>query len=265
MHPSRLANFHASNPSNDSGTNSSSTAKIGNAQPPVNSGANSVPLRATVRKRRVPVWNLPLKPLSRTARRKKKAEDKKKAKFYGNPINTPAGSAFASGVEPEGRPRKRRSAIVAEGVIRDHLERDPSGTSGPIDEEVPIQEQRRIDDLEASIQYRDQRPSRRSSAIIAEQVIREEAENRLQGSTGQDHHINIRFIRVVNSQAHPADGSQNGNTITARNTEKEQNTKKRKKDKGKRKQEDSESRSQRTDKKRKSRRASRSEAKIALS
>ncbi|WWC95560.1 hypothetical protein V866_002425 [Kwoniella sp. B9012] len=234
IYPSRLANFHASNPSNDSRTNSSSTTKIGNAQPPVNSGANSVPLRPTVRKRRVPVWNLPLKPLSKTARRKKKAEDRKKAKFYGNFSSAPAGSASAFEVEPEGRPRKRKI-------------RDSSGRK------VPIQEQCRIDDLEASIRYREQRPSRRSSAIIAEQVIREDAQNRLQGSTGQDHHLNIRSLRVVNSQVHPVNGSQNGNTVTARNTEKEQNKKKKKRDKDKRKQEDTESRSQKKDKQRKKR------------
>ncbi|WVQ66309.1 uncharacterized protein L199_004488 [Kwoniella botswanensis] len=250
IHPSRLANFHAGNSSNEATTSASSETKICNAQRPVNSGVNCVPLRPTVRKRRVPVWNLPLRPLSKTARRKKKAEDKKKAKFYGNFSSAPAGSASAFEVEPEGRPRKLRSAIVAEGVIKDHLERDPNGT-GPINEEVPIQEQRRIDTLEASIQYREQRPSRRSSAITAEQVIREDAENHLQHSTGHDHHLNIRFIRAVKSQAHPADGSQYRNTVTARNTEKEQNQKKKKKDKGKRKQEDTESRTQRKDRKRK--------------
>ncbi|WVW86891.1 hypothetical protein I302_108946 [Kwoniella bestiolae CBS 10118] len=217
----------------------STLAKVGNAPPPVDSGANSVPLRPTVKKRRVPVWTLPLKPLSKTARKKKKAADKKRAKFYGSA--TPNRSVSIT--EPEERPRKRRSAIAAEQVIRDHIQNHPNGP-GQINEEVPIFGQILPEDPQVEIEQREDRPSKRSSAITAEQVIREQAERRLQSIP---FHNRDRTGESQNS-IDPVNRPHSGDTVTSQDTRKDKG---KKKDKGNSKHKDKEARSDKKDKKKK--------------
>ncbi|WWC92834.1 uncharacterized protein L201_007793 [Kwoniella dendrophila CBS 6074] len=116
VHPSRLALFENIDSAQFEPIPraAASSSTVNNVQQPVDSGANSVPVRATIRKRRVPVWTLPLKPLSKTARAKKKAEEKRKAKFYGG--------GFRSEAEKEkDRSRARKEALrKVEKPIKEH-------------------------------------------------------------------------------------------------------------------------------------------------
>ncbi|WRT69731.1 uncharacterized protein IL334_006721 [Kwoniella shivajii] len=104
IHPSRLSNFTSIAKDDFRVTSAPSASSSRHVDLPVGSGANSVPVRATVKKRRKPVVTLPLKPLSKTAILKKQKERRKKAEFYAG--------AFKSEAEKEKERLKKQRASL---------------------------------------------------------------------------------------------------------------------------------------------------------
>ncbi|WWC65865.1 uncharacterized protein I303_108487 [Kwoniella dejecticola CBS 10117] len=150
IHPSRLEQFSNNNNNNNNDFNPTyisgnprPRANNGSASIPLDSGANSVPLRDKIRKRRVPVWTLPLKPLSRTAQAKKKAEKKRKADFYG-------GNRSPRAERKKATARARAAAIRRAEKIIEEREKRKNENSGTADADDPDRRDTSNDHAESS-------------------------------------------------------------------------------------------------------------------